>query len=80
MTPSKQSFAKRYSGVISTLTRRIDTASLSCAVNARTKNIFQKLDVRRNSMCTSISKAGYGNLRMGNSNMQNLILNKSAAF
>ena len=80
MTPSKQSSAKRFSGVISTLIRRIDTGSLSCALNAQTKNIFKKLDVRRNSMCTSISKAGYRNLRMGNSNMQNFILSKSRAF
>ena len=80
MTPSKQSSPKRSSGVMSTLTRRIGTGSLWCALNARTKNIFEKLDLRRKSMCTSINKAGYGHLRMGNSNMQSLILSKSAAF
>ena len=31
-------------------------------------------------MCTLINKTGYGHLRMGNSNMQSLILTKSAAF
>ena len=31
-------------------------------------------------MCTSVNKAGYGHLRMGNSKMQSLILNKSAAL
>ena len=80
MTPSKQSSEKRCSGVVSTLTRRIGTCSLWCALNARTKNIIEKLDLRQKSMCTSINKAGYGHLRMGNSNMQSLILRKSAAF
>ena len=80
MTPSKQSSAKRCSGVISTLTRRIGTSSLWCALNAGTKNIFEKPDLRGKSTCASINKAGYGHLKMGNSNMQSLILNKPAAF
>ena len=80
MTPSKKSSAKRCSGITSTLTRHIGTGSLSCALNAQTKNIFEKLDLRRKSMCTSINKAGYGHLRTGNSNMQSLILSKFATF
>ena len=80
MTPSKQSSPKHCSGVIPTLTRPIGTGSLWCALNAPTKNIFEKLDLRQTSMCTSISKAGYGHLRVGNSNIQSLILNKSVAF
>ena len=66
--------------IISTLTRRVGTCSLWCALNARIKNILEKLDLRRRSMCTSINKAGYGHLRMRNSNMQSLILSKSVAF
>ena len=80
MTPLKQISAKRCSGVISVLTRRISTGSLWSALNAQTKNIFEKLDLRQISMCTSTNKARYGHLRMGNSNMQSLILSKSAAF
>ena len=80
MTPSKKSSAKRCSGVISTLTRRISTGSFWCALNARTKNIFEKLDLKQKSMCTSLNKVGYGHLRRENSNMQSLILSKSAAF
>ena len=55
MTPSKQNSAKRCSGVTSILTRRIDNGSLLCALNAWTKNIFEKIDLRRKSICTSIS-------------------------
>ena len=80
MTPSKQSSAKLFSGVILTLTRPTSTDYLWCALNAQTKNIFEKLYLRRKSMCTSINKAGYRHLRMGSSNMQSLILSKSAAF
>ena len=74
MTPFKQSSAKRCSGVISTLTRLIDTGSLWCALNAWAENIFGKLDLRRKTMCYSINKAGHGRLRMGNSFMQSLSL------
>ena len=71
MTPSKQSSAKRSSST-STLTRCI--GSLWCALNAHTKIIFKKLNLRQKIMCTSINKAGYDHLRMENSNMQSLIL------
>ena len=67
--------AKCHSGLISTLTRLIDTASLWCALKALTKNIFEKLDLRGKIICTLINKAGCGLSRMGNSFMQSLTLN-----
>ena len=47
MTPSKQSSTNRCPSVMSTLTRCIDTGSLRCALNAWTKSIYKKLDLRQ---------------------------------
>ena len=80
MTRSKQSSVIPCSFVISTLTRRVDTGSQWCTLNARTKNIFKKLDLTRKNIFSSINQAGYRRLRMYSGNMESLIFSKFAAF
>ena len=74
MAPSKQISAKRSSGVISALFRRINTGCLGCTLKASTKNIFEKLGLRGKSIYTLINNSGYERRRTGNSFMQSLTL------